>query len=461
MTFQLLPDNSKFKHNTDRRTFIKTLSMAGLAFSGISGLSCSNDSKENVKLKHWDVIVVGGGPGGVPAAVAAARNGARTLLVERYGFLGGNSTVALVYPFMKYSTRDQILSQGLFKEFLDILATNGALLDDRASFDAEPMKWLLDKFVLDSKADLLLHTQAIGVLKDNDKIKAIRLFHKEGIEDVSADVYIDSTGDGDLAAWGGAEIELGRKSDGAVQPMTTGFRIADVDIKRLPSRKEIDRLFKAAKDKGEINIPMDTVNKFIGPHPNSIHFNSTRVIGKSGLNSWDMTDAEVEGRRQVSELVRFFKKYVPGFESSYLMKMGMQIGVRETRRIMGKYLLNVDDILFARHFEDGIACANYPVDIHNPSGAGYDIRHLKEGQYYEIPYRCLLPEHIDNLIVASRCISATHEAHASLRVMPTIWSIGQAAGTAAMMSVEKAISPEQIDVKTLRKKLMEQGAFVG
>ena len=452
--------HKKILKNTDRRTFIKTLSMGGLAFSGISGLSCTNDSKENIKLKHWDVIVVGGGPAGVPAAVAAARNGARTLLVERYGFLGGNSTVALVYPFMKNSTGNQILSLGLFKEFLDTLASNGALLDDRASFDAEPMKWLLDKFVLDTEANLLLHAQAIGVLKDKNKIKAIRLFHKGGIEDVSADVFIDSTGDGDLAAWGGAEIEIGRQEDGAVQPMTTGFRMTNVDVKRIPSPEEINKLFKQAKEKKIVDSPMDSVNWFFGPNPGVIHFNNVRVMNKSGLNGWDMTDAEIEGRKQVAALVRFFIQYIPGFDKAFLMKMGTQIGVRETRRIIGKYVLDVDDILSARHFKDGIASCSYPIDIHNPSGAGYDIRHLKEGEYYEIPYRCLLPVRIPNLIVASRCISATHEAHGSLRIMPVMWSLGQAAGTAAAISINKSVSPEQIDTNELREKLKRQGAFI-
>lgn len=445
---------------TNRRTFVKTLAMSGLAFSGINGLACSNDLKENVKMKHWDVVVVGGGPGGVPAAVAAARNGARVLLVEKYGFLGGMATAGLVYPYMKYTAGQTILTRGLFKEFLDILEANGALLKDRQSFDVEPMKWLLDKFVLDAKVDLLLHTHAIGVLKNNNEIKAVRLFHKGGVEDVSADVFIDSTGDGDIAAWCGAKIEYGREKDGAVQPMTMNFRMANVDIDRMSAKEKINQLYNEAKARNELDNPRENVLKFISVHPDVVHFNTTRVVGRSSINGWEMTDAEIEGRRQVADMVRFLKKHIPGFENAYLMKMGTQIGVRESRRVPGKYMLNADDVLSARHFEDGIACASYPIDIHNPTGTGTDIRWLKEGEYYEIPYRCLLPNEVANLIIASRCISATHEAHSSMRVMPIVWSLGQAAGTAAAMSVHQSIHPEQIDVQELRKKLIEQDAFV-
>jgi len=444
----------------NRRTFFKTLAASGLVFSGISGLSCTNDSKQKIKTKHWDLIVVGGGPGGVPAAVAAARNGARVLLVERYGFLGGMATNALVHPFMKYKAGNKIITRGLFEEFLDLLMKNGALTEDRQNFDAEPMKWLLDRFVMKSGVDLLLHTDAIGVLKKNQKIKTVRVFHKGGIEDLSANIFIDSTGDGDIAAWGGAKVEIGRKEDSQFQPMTLNFRMANVNIKAMPPSKKINRLYDEAKAKGEVKNPRENVLKFLTVHPDVIHFNTTRVIGKSSLDGWETTEAEIEGRRQVDDMVRFLKKYVKGFEKSYLMKMGSQIGVRESRRIMGKYVLTADDVLSARHFEDGIACASYPIDIHNPTGTGTDIRRLKDGTFYKIPYRCLVPEGIDNLLIASRCISATHEAHSSLRVMPIVWAIGEAAGTAASFCLQKKIKPVDVDAGELRKKLTEQGAFV-
>jgi len=431
-----------------------------LIFSGITGRTSNQKTKKWIKTKHWDIIVVGGGPGGIPASVAAARNGARVLLVERYGFLGGMATSALVHPFMKYKAGETVLTRGLFEEFVNRLIANQAMLADRQHFDSEPMKWLLDRFVLDSQVDLLLHTQAVGVLRERKKIKAVRIFHKGGFEDISAEIFIDSTGDGDLAAWSGAIVEIGREGDHQCQPMTLNFRMANVDINAMPTGSEINRLFDEAKARGEVTNPRENVLKFLTVHPDVIHFNTTRVIGKSVLDGWEFTEAEIEGRRQVTEMVGFLKKYVKGFENSYLMQMGTQIGVRESRRVIGKYVLTADDVLSARHFNDGIACASYPIDIHNPTGTGTDIRQLKEGTYYTIPYRCLLPVGVDNLLIASRCISATHEAHSSLRIMPVVWSIGEAAGTAASLCLKSQITPTELEAAQLRQKLLQQGAFV-
>ncbi|KPK85583.1 MAG: hypothetical protein AMS27_06875 [Bacteroides sp. SM23_62_1] len=430
-----------------------------MVFTGVSGFhACKGSDKK--ELKHWDVIIVGGGPGGVPAAVAAARNGIKVLLIERYGFLGGMATAALVHPYMTYKAGDQIIIRGLFKEFLDKLQEGNAILDDRAHFDAEPMKWILDRFVLDAGVDLILHSSAIGVLKDKNEIKAVRIFYKEGTEDLSADVFIDATGDGDIAAWAGAQIEIGRESDGACQPMTASFRMANVKVEDIPANEEIFRLYDEAKVKGEIDNPREDVLYFRSVHPDVIHFNTTRIIGKSSLDSWQMTDAEIEGRRQVDEMVKFLKKYIKGFENSYLMKMGTQIGVRESRRVIGKYILTADDVLEARHFDDGIACASYNIDIHNPAGTGTELKSLKPGTYYQIPYRCLVPNNVDNLIIASRCISADHAAHSSLRVQPIVWAVGQAGGTAAALCIKNKIKPEEVDAEELRNLLLEQGAFL-
>lgn len=446
------------RQSTGRRRFFRTLGMAGLTFSGIGGFAVAQDRPKRVK--RWDVVVVGGGPGGVPAAVAAARNGARVLLVEAYGFLGGMATNALVHPYMKYNAGETILSRGLFEEFVDMLREEGAILDDRKHFDAEPMKRLLDRFVLDSGADMLLHARAVGVLKKDSVIEAVRVFHKGGIEDIAADIVIDATGDGDISEWAGAEIEVGRHGDHACQPMTTSFRMAGVETSRMPSREEINRLYDEAKAHGEVTNPRENVLFFRSVHPDVIHFNTTRVVGLSALDGWSMTEAEIEGRRQVDDMVKFLKKRVSGFENAYLMKIGPQIGVRESRRVMGKYVLNAEDVLEARHFEDGIAAASYDIDIHNPSGTGTVIKSLKPGTYYTIPWRCLVPNGVNNLIVASRCISSTHEAHSSLRVMPIVWTIGQAAGVAASMCIRRKILPEAVDASELRSLLKKQKAFV-
>ncbi len=469
-------------NNTGRRFFFKSLALSGLVFSGIPGFAGAQGTSQGGKtrLKHWDVIVLGGGPGGVPAAVAAARNGARVLLVERYGFLGGMAASALVLPYMKYSAGGKYIVRGLFEEFLDLMEKNGAIkkmtptkeelvrlntfttdLEDRAHFDDEPMKRLLDRFVLESGAELLLHSQAVGVLRDGASLKTVRVFHKGGMEDLSADVFVDSTGDGDISAWGGAKVEIGRGApDNACQPMTASFRLAGVDYSRIPDGREINRLFDEAKKRGELTNPRENILKFYTVHSDVMHFNSTRVVGESALDGWGLTRAEVEGRRQVEELARFMKKSVPGFENSYLMKTGAQIGIRESRRVLGAYVLTADDVVKGRKFDDGVACGSYAIDIHNPTGTGTHMVYLAEGIYYGIPYRCLLPEGPNNLIVASRCISASHEANSSLRVMPTVWAIGHAGGLAAALAVKGKVKPGAVDVKALRKKLAEENAII-
>jgi hypothetical protein len=329
-------------------------------------------------------------------------------------------------------------------------------------FETETMKLLLDQFVADAGVDLLLHTRAIGVLRDEStqRIEAVRVFHKGGVEDISANIFIDSTGDGDIAAWAGAPFEVGRKEDNAAQPMTTCFRMADVDIENMTPRSEINSMYDEAKERGEVTNPRENVLYFHSLNPDTIHFNTTRIVGQSALDGWSLTEAELEGRRQVDDMVRFMKKHVKGYENAWLMRIAPQIGIRESRRIMGEYVLTAEDVLEARSFEDGIACGAYAIDIHNPAGTGTVIKQLEAGTWYQIPYRCLVPRDVSNLLVAGRCISSTHEAHSSLRVMPIIWGIGEAGGTAAAMAFKAGISPTEVDTSELRTALREQGAFI-
>lgn len=416
--------------------------------------------KNKKKNRHYDVIVAGGGTGGVPAAVAAARNGAKVLLVERYGFLGGMATSGLVYPYMKYSAGDKVITQGLFSEFLDRLEKAGGLDKNRHNFDDEIMRCLLDRFALDAGVDLFFHALVIGVSKAKGRIRSIKVSHKGGMETFSAGLFIDATGDGDLAAMAGAKIKIGREKDHGCQPMTTSFRMAGVDAARMPAREEINRLFDMAKADGTVKNPRENVLWFRWMRPDVIHFNTTRVVRKSAVDGRELSEAEVEGRRQVLEMASFLKNRVPGFEKSWLMKSGTQIGVRESRRVMGRYVLTAKDVLSGRRFEDGIACSSYCIDIHSPDGSGTDLRYLKEGEYYTIPYRCILPKGLDNLLIASRGISSDHEAHSSLRIMPVVWAIGEAAGTAAALCGKSRPTPSGLDPAILRSALKGQGAFV-
>ncbi|OGJ87548.1 MAG: hypothetical protein A2268_03860 [Candidatus Raymondbacteria bacterium RifOxyA12_full_50_37] len=413
--------------------------------------------------RMYDVIVCGGGTGGVPAAVAAARNGARTLLIERLGMLGGTATAALVAPYMSHLAGKKPVNRGLFEEFCGCMKKEGltSLFRGRLiGFDAEIMKLLLDKFTLTAGVELLFHATITNVIKKGGRIQAVRVFHRGGFETISGKVFIDATGDGDVAAMAGAPFQIGRDKDHACQPMTTAFRMGDINIKRMPSQKKINALYDAARKRREIKNPRENVLWFPTVTPNEIHFNTTRVVGESSVDGWSLTSAEVEGRRQALEMYKFLKRRVPGFEKATLRKIAPQIGVRESRRILGRYILTADDVLSARHCSDSIASGSYCIDIHNPSGSGTDIRRLEIGTWYQIPYRCITPLNVENLLMACRAISSTHEAHSSLRIMPIVWNIGEAAGTAAAMCAKQGKKASAINPALLRKKLKRQGAFI-
>ncbi|MNI21660.1 FAD dependent oxidoreductase [compost metagenome] len=272
---------------------------------------------------------------------------------------------------------------------------------------------------------------------------------------------MDATGDADLAALAGAMVEKGRAVDSLSQPMTLNFRMANVDMERLQTREEITALYKEAKKRGEIDCPRENVLWFYANQPGVIHFNTTRVLRKDATNPWELTEAEIEGRRQVQQLVSFLKKEVPGFEESYLQTTAPQIGVRESRRIIGEYMLTAEELLASCRFEDVIARGAYPVDIHNPDGEGTILKHLPEGEWYDIPFRTLVPKKIENLLVGGRPISATHEAHSAIRVQPIAMAIGQAAGIAAALCANEQVLPRELDVRKVQEALTGQGAILG
>jgi hypothetical protein len=405
---------------------------------------------------RYDVVIVGGGPGGACAAVGAAQEGASVLLVERYGFLGGMATAGLVNPFMSYKIKGRRLTSAAFNELLDRLKEVGALAKDEQVFDDEGTKIILDQMMLDHGVDLLLHSTLTSVEMDGRRITSIQTTGKSGRIDVAGRVFVDSTGDGDLAAQAGAPVEIGRSQDGLCQPMTLCFRVGGVSgepgVAQL--RRELTEIFVAAKAAGEVDNPREDILIFGTMVPHIFHFNTTRVIQRDATDTLDMTTAELEGRRQVAELVDLFKRCSPRFKNAYLVKMAAQIGVRESRRVMGAYTLTVAEVVEGCKFADGIARSNYPVDIHSPTGEGTVIRRLPPGEYYEVPYRCLVPRNVDNLLIGSRCISATHEAHSSLRVMPVVAGIGEAAGVAAAWAAREGITPRDIDGARLKAAIL-------
>ncbi len=417
---------------------------------------------QKILQQSWDVVVAGGGPGGVSAAAAAAKRGAKVLLVERYGYLGGMATAGLINPFMSYTVKatGQNIASGIFNEILDRLAARGGLAQDRVTFDDEQMKFVLDDMLEAYGVTSLLHSTVMGAEVQAGVVQALRITGKSGELRLVGKVFIDSTGDGDLAALAGCEVALGRDEDGFCQPMTLCFRVAGVDTGGEtyhwdhPLRLEIDRIYQEAKQSGTVTNPREDVLIFATLHPDVLHFNTTRVIQKSGVDVFDLTEAERIGRKQVVEMVELLRRNVPAFKNAYLQKMAAHIGVRESRRVMGGYLLTAEEVLAGAKFPDGIARSVYPVDIHNPAGTGTVLKHLAEDAYYEIPFRCLVPRGMRNLLIGSRCISATHAAHSSLRVMPVVSGIGEAAGTAAAICAQRGIFVDELDGREVKSLIL-------
>lgn len=417
-------------------------------------------------MRKYDLVICGGGLTGVAAAIQARRSGvASVLLIERYGFLGGMATAGLINPFMPYwkqgvpPKEGGQLVFGIFEEMLDGLAALGGLSASREHFDAECMKLLLQRMCLEAKVELLLHTQVEQVHVKGDRMVAVRVHNKSGIEFMAANAFIDCTGDADVAHLCGVPWKKGREEDGKCQPMTLSFRMAGVDRAAMPPASRINELYQEAKERGDIHNPREDVLYFDVLQEDVVHFNTTRVIDHDPISARSLTDAELIAREQVWEMVRFLKERVPGFEKAYLQVTGTQIGARESRRIVGEYVLTGEDVLGQARFADAICRFAYMVDIHNPAGTGTERHVLPHGGYYEIPYRCLVPKHITNLLVAGRCVSADHVAQSSLRVMPACVAMGQAAGMAAAEQLRKHIPFKDLNGLKLHNRLLEAGAM--
>jgi len=410
--------------------------------------------------KRYDVVVVGGGPGGVCAAAEAAKRGARVLLVERYGFLGGMATAGLVNPFMPYRLGrkggGKNLATARFLELIARLERAGALAPDRRVFDDEVMKVVLDRMMADYGVEVLLHSLLTGIHRSGRRLESVTAHGKSGKMVLGAKVFVDSTGDGDVAFMAGEETETGRPEDGKCQPMTLCFRVGGVRGRKHPFKlaEELTPLYLRAKKRRKITNPREDVLIFGTLVPHAYHFNTTRVVNLPGTDAVALTKAEIEGRRQVMELVGLFRRRSPRFRDAYLIKMACQIGVRETRRVIGGYVLTGGDVLRGAKFPDGIARSSYPVDIHNPAGTGTVMQGVPEGDYYEVPFRCLVPRRTDNLLIGSRCISSTHEAHSSLRIMPVVAGIGEAAGAAAALMASGGIPNHQVDGSALKRQIL-------
>jgi hypothetical protein len=440
------------------------------------------EQRELPLLDQAEVVVLGGGPGGVAAAIAAARTGARTILVERFGSLGGTWTSGLLSSIMPFP-----YVSGIFPEILqnldavdgwrraatedpyDLLSPSVDQVADCAGFggtyDAEKMKVVLDQMVLRAGVRPYFFLQVASVMREGDSITGIVVESKEGRGVITGSYYIDSSGDGDVAHLAKVPTSYGRDGDRGVQPMTMIFTMDGVDDavaeEQCAKDHRLTNVWQQARKAGEVTVPRENVLLSRMPVKGQWAFNTTRIIGKDGTRIKDISEAMIEGRRQVNEVADFLRRRVPGFAHARVSSTASHIGVRETRRVSCDYTITGEDITTGATFPDGIARGNWYIDIHNPTGEGTEIQSPPPGHFYEIPYRSLRARGLDNLLIASRCIDCTHEAHAAIRITPQVVAIGQAAGTAAGLCVaENLPSSRLLRSDVLRQRLRQDGAFV-
>ncbi len=443
-----------------------------------------------------EVLVVGAGPAGLGAAIAAARGGAETMIVERYGFPGGALTQAMVAPmFTFHDIEGRQVIKGIAQEYVERLKAAGAsfghvtdLTFDNASmttFDPEAAKLVIIQMLEEAGVKMLFHTNFSSSVVESGKVKAVILDGKSGRQAVLPKYVIDCTADADVAARSGAEFVKGRAEDGAMQPVSLYFRIGGADDAKLRGWMKANRgLLKDSPSDEEINAQkciallglkeeimrasaVGALDSQVAPRllmyglPRKGEFavNTTRLQDIDGTDTADLTRAEIALRKQVVQVFDFIRTNVGGFEESYIIDSGAQVGVRETRHIEGDYRLTERDVLDSKAFDDGICCGTFAIDIHPPDGKA-QIFTGSGKSVYEIPYRALLPKGLDNLIVAGRSISATHAAFGSVRVMATCMACGQGAGTAASLLSKNGGPTRSLDVSKLRARLLEDGQYL-
>ncbi len=448
---------------------------------------------KNIKtVIETDVLVIGGGPAGFGAAVASARNGAKTLLIERLSMLGGMATAGLVGPFMTCYDNDaeEQLVKGIFDELCLRTETRGGAIHPSkvegmtsyssyymashrhvTPYQSEVLAVVMEEMVEESGAQLLFNVQVTDCITNDGKIDYVIVNMKEGIAAICAKIFIDCTGDADVAYFAGVPTWLGNKETSVMQPTSLFFEVGNIDREKYLGELEANKYnldnhiancfaqyVEKAKRNGDWTLDRNELGNYEQNIPGRWKINTTRMTHIDATKTSDITKALIEGRRQVQEVVAFMKKYLPGCEDIQLIQVATALGVRETRHIVGKYELTAEDILSRKHFEDAICTFGYAIDVHNSTGGGVTFTCVDK--YYTIPYRSLIPENCDNMLVAGRSICGSSEAAASYRVMPACIAMGQAAGTAAAIAMKSGVCPEDVNIINLQKTLIEQGTVI-
>ena len=418
-----------------------------------------------MSTERYDVLVVGAGSAGTTAAVAAARTGARTLLVDRFGFLGGTSTAVLdtFYAFYTPGQRPEKVVAGIPDEVVSRLTVRGMAFErpntygagTGITYDPETLKRVWDELTAEADVRTLLHAFAFAVSVEDGRVAGVDVATKSGVRRLEAAVVIDASGDADVCALVGAPFEPPGEG---VQSLSTVFRMANVDVARAEAvpKRELWGRMREARDSGRYALTRIEGSVHRTPHEGVMMALMTRVRNVDATDADQLAAAEREGRRQAHEYFRFLRENVPGYERAAFVSTSPAIGVRESRRILGEHVLTTDEILAATQFPDQIARCGAPIEEHH---AGDDTRwvYLADGATYGIPFRTLQPQGVENVLVAGRCFSATHDAHASARSMGTCMAMGQAAGTAAALAEE----PKRLAPAALRARLRHDGADVG
>lgn len=435
-----------------------------------------------------DVLVIGGGAAGISTAISSARHGAKTILAERNGVLGGTATAGLVAPFMSSTTPDgnTLLIRGVFEEFVNnMIAENGAIhpLDaqigswtayrDRGhhgltTFDYECFKRTADKMCKDSGVELLYHLLFVKAEVKKGHIKAAYFATKDGVWKITAKTYVDCTGDGDVAFQAGAPYVYG-DGEGDIQASSLFFTVRGVDKAAMDAHNEACkkaddfegqfymREILAAREAGEFPMWRQKIALFENLD-GTYTVNMGQSDGVDGLDPKQVTEAEISGREQAAIIVKFLRKYVKGCENCELAATAADLGVRETRRIVGEYVVTAEDAKNSVSYPDAVFCCANHMDIHRKGRVEYVARNTNDPYYF--PYRALVPQNVDNLLCAGRCASAERPVMAAIRVIPPCFAMGQAAGTAAAMSALNGVSPKNVDTEKLVEALKADGVYL-